>query len=59
MRCPACESGISWRWLEFEGVEPNTVFACPSCGESLRFSIDEGTYFGATHQTIEIVDDAE
>lgn len=57
MHCPSCEKHIGWDWLEVECIEPNEVFECPHCDESLRYEIDEGTYYGAQHKTIEVVDD--
>lgn len=57
MSCPTCEKQIGWDWLEDECIEPNEEFECPHCGETLRHEIDEGTYLGAQHITIEVVDD--
>lgn len=57
MRCPNCEKHLRRDWLEHECIEPNDTFDCPHCAEHLRYSVDEGTYFGAQHVTIEIVDD--
>ncbi len=57
MKCPACEEQIGWDWVEEEGIEPNETFECPECDESLMYKIDESTYYGAQHFTIEIVDD--
>jgi len=57
MQCPNCERGIRWDWLESECIEPNVAFSCPHCDEQLRYEVDEGTYFGAQHFSIEIVDD--
>lgn len=57
MKCPACEEQIGWDWVEEEGIEPNETFECPECDESLMYKIDESTYFGAQHFTVEIADD--
>ncbi|MED5513955.1 MAG: hypothetical protein VYB81_14550 [Pseudomonadota bacterium] len=57
MKCPTCEKYIGRDWLENECVEPNEAFACPHCDETLRYEVDESTYFGAQHVTIEVVDD--
>ncbi|MFC1234423.1 hypothetical protein [Vibrio sp. F74] len=57
MHCPTCEKHIGWEWLEEESIEPNEEFECPHCGEALRYENDEGTYYGAQHITIEVVDD--
>lgn len=57
MRCPTCEKQIGWDWLEDECIDPNEEFECPRCGETLRYEVDEGTYLGAQHITIEVVDD--
>ena len=45
--------------LEEQSVEPETVFKCPSCGESVRFDVDEGAYFSVSHLIIEIVHDED
>lgn len=57
MDCPTCDKHISWAWLEDECIDPNVVFHCPKCDEKLRYTTDEGTYYGAQHNTIEVVDD--
>ncbi|EOV0144160.1 hypothetical protein ACOIXN_001492 [Vibrio vulnificus] len=57
MRCPTCEKQIGWDRLEDECIDPNEEFECPHCGETLRHEVDEGTYLGAQHITIEVVDD--
>ena len=57
MECPSCEYHIRWDWLQEECIEHNDTFDCPRCGESLRYCVDEGTYYGAQHQTIELADD--
>ncbi|QFI36323.1 hypothetical protein FR932_00080 (plasmid) [Moritella marina ATCC 15381] len=57
MKCPTCEEHIGWDWVEDECIEPNLAFECPHCDEQLRYKIDEGTYYGAQHQTVEVVDD--
>ena len=57
MKCPTCEKYIGWDWLKDECIEPNETFDCPHCDETLRYEVDEGTYFGAQHVTIEVVDD--
>lgn len=57
MYCPTCDKHISWAWLEDECIDPNVVFHCPKCDEKLRYTTDEGTYYGAQHNTIEVVDD--
>ncbi|MCE7626418.1 hypothetical protein LZT04_01045 [Vibrio fluvialis] len=57
MQCPECENHFGWEWIEDEGIEPNEEFECPSCGVTLRYIIDEGTYYGAQHKTVEVVDE--
>jgi len=57
MKCPTCERLVRWDWIEDECIEPNVPFECPHCDEQLRYEIDEGTYYGAQHQTIKVVDD--
>ena len=57
MKCPTCEKTIEFYWLETECIEPNEKFNCPHCDEVLRYEIDEGTYLGAQHVTIEVVDE--
>lgn len=57
MECPTCEKNIGLDWIENECIEPNLDFDCPYCDETLRYEIDEGTYLGAQHVTIEVVDD--
>lgn len=57
MHCPSCEKHLGWDWIEDEYIEPNEEFECPHCGETLRYKIDEGTYLGAQHKTIEVMDD--
>ncbi|WP_010451456.1 hypothetical protein [Vibrio rotiferianus] len=57
MQCPECEEQSSWDWIEDECIEPNEEFDCPSCGVTLRYIIDEGTYYGAQHKTVEVVDE--
>ncbi|GAB2189447.1 hypothetical protein MAH1_10550 [Sessilibacter sp. MAH1] len=57
MRCPNCDSGISYYFLEEGGVEEGGEFECPSCQIQLRHIVDEGTYNGAQEKTLEIVDD--
>lgn len=57
MQCPECENHFGWDWIEDECIEPNEEFDCPNCGVTLRYTIDEGTYYGAQHMTVEVVDD--
>lgn len=57
MQCPECETIISWEWLEEEAIKANETFYCPHCDIPLRYMIDEGTYYGAQHITIEVVDE--
>ncbi|WP_318489145.1 hypothetical protein [Photobacterium leiognathi] len=57
MQCPECENHFGWDWIEDECIEPNEEFDCPSCSVTLRYIIDEGTYYGAQHKTIEVVDE--
>ncbi|MDN3696533.1 hypothetical protein QWY97_04105 [Vibrio cortegadensis] len=57
MQCPECENHFGWDWIEDECIEPNEEFDCPSCGVMLRYIIDEGTYYGAQHKTVEVVDE--
>lgn len=51
MKCPSCEHHLGAQ--DYENEDP---FDCRNCGELIRINIDEGTYFGATHQTVEIVE---
>ncbi|WP_175349853.1 hypothetical protein [Aliivibrio fischeri] len=44
-------------WVEGECIEPNEKFDCPSCGVTLRYAIDEGTYYGTQHMIVEVVDE--
>ena len=57
MHCTSCEKHLGWDWLEDECIDPNEEFEYTDCGENLRYEIDEGTYLGAQHVTIEVVDD--
>lgn len=57
MQCPECEEQSGWDWIEDECIEPNEEFNCLSCGVMLRYIIDEGTYYGAQHKTVEVVDE--
>ncbi|MEZ9763920.1 hypothetical protein [Vibrio lentus] len=57
MQCPECENHLGWDWIEDECIEPNKEFDCPNCGVALRYIIDEGTYYGAQHKTVEVVDE--
>ncbi|WP_198591716.1 hypothetical protein [Vibrio sp. 10N.286.49.B3] len=57
MQCPECEDHLGWDWIEDECIEPNEGVDCPSCGVALRYIIDEGTYYGAQHKTVEVVDE--
>ncbi|MDP5253443.1 MULTISPECIES: hypothetical protein [unclassified Vibrio] len=57
MHCPACEQTIDWAFLQDDDIEANQLFECPHCEEALRYQIDEGTYLGAQHITIEVVDE--
>ncbi len=57
MRCPNCDSGISYYTLEEECVEEGGEFKCPSCGIQLRHIVDESTYLGAQEKSFEIIDD--
>lgn len=57
MKCPSCESHFSWDWIEDECIEPNEEFECPHCSERLRYDVDEGSYLGAQHITVEVVND--
>ena len=57
MQCPEYEKHFSWDWVNNESIESNDEFNCPSCGVTLRYVIDERTYYSAQHKTIEIVDD--
>lgn len=56
MDCPSCEDTIGWEWVEEQAIEPNEEFECPECGECLMYTIDEGTYYGAQHKTVEVID---
>lgn len=55
MKCPQCDKYIANDWLDEEGIEANEVFECWNCEVELTYTIDEGTYLGATHTTVEIV----
>ncbi len=59
MRCPNCDSGISYYILEEESVEEGGEFKCSSCGIQLRHIhiVDESTYLGAQKKSFEIIDD--
>ncbi|HHY0444305.1 TPA: hypothetical protein ACVU4T_001203 [Vibrio parahaemolyticus] len=57
MQCPECEDSLDWDWIEDESIEPNERFDCPSCGVRLRYTIDEGTYYGAQYMTVEVIDE--
>ncbi|WP_198597061.1 hypothetical protein [Vibrio breoganii] len=57
MQCPECENHFGWEWIEDECIETNEEFDCPSYGVMLRYTINEGTYYGAQHKTAEVVDD--
>lgn len=57
MQCPKCENHFGWEWIEDEHIEPNEEFGCPNCGVTLCYTIDEGTYYGAQHMTVKVVDD--
>ena len=57
MQCPEYEKHFSWDWVNNESIESNDEFNCPSCGVTLRYVIDERTYYSAQHKTIEVVDD--
>ncbi|WP_305461967.1 hypothetical protein [Photobacterium leiognathi] len=57
MQCPECEDHLGWDWIEKECIEPNEEFVCPSCDVTLRYTIDEGTYYCAQHKTVEVVDE--
>jgi DNA-directed RNA polymerase subunit RPC12/RpoP len=56
MKCPSCEEHVGWDWIEDEAIEPNEEFECPECDVTLMYAIDEGTYYGAEHKTVEVVD---
>ncbi|WP_422438042.1 hypothetical protein [Vibrio harveyi] len=43
MQCPECEGNFGWDWIEDECIDPNEEF--------------EGTYYGAQHMTVEVVDE--
>lgn len=55
MQCPECENHFSRDLIEDECIEPNEKFDCPSCSVVLRYILDEGTYYGAQHKTVEVV----
>lgn len=57
MHCPDCEHELDWDWIDDEGIDANEVFSCPHCNQALRYVIDEGTYLGAIHKSLEAVDD--
>jgi hypothetical protein len=56
MQCPACEQYFRYEYLTENEIEPNDEFECPACSVNLIYEIDEGTYFGAQHTTVQIVD---
>jgi hypothetical protein len=51
------ESTIEYLCVEIEDIEPNEKFECPSCGVMLRYVINEGTYYGAQHMSVEVIDE--
>ncbi|ERM61437.1 hypothetical protein [Vibrio cyclitrophicus] len=55
MQCPECENHFFRDLIEDECIEPNEKFDCPSCSVVLRYILDEGTYYGAQHKTVEVV----
>lgn len=52
MLCPSCEEHIVLE--DYEDTEP---FECEHCNTLIALEIDEGTYFGAKHTQLIIVDD--
>ncbi len=52
MRCPNCDGTV-----EIEDPSEEQTFTASCCGARLRYRIDESTYHGATHQTLQILDD--
>ncbi|WP_318471906.1 hypothetical protein [Photobacterium leiognathi] len=57
MQCPECEDHFGWDRIKNECIDPNEEFGCPSCDVTLRYTIDEGTYYGVQHKTVEVVDE--
>ena len=54
MKCPACEEHF-----DIEDWQDDSPFECPNCETLLRLDIDEGTYLGATHSSLVIMEDEE
>jgi len=54
IRCPNCD-----RSLDADDYENEDPFDCRGCGELIRINVDEGTYFGAKHTTVEVVEREE
>lgn len=54
--CNALNVRTTWDWIEDECIELNEEFDSPSCCVTLRYTIDEGTYYSAQHKTVEVVD---
>lgn len=52
MICPSCEEHIV-----LEDYSDTTPFQCEHCDIWLELNIDEGTYYGAVHTNLRIVDD--
>ena len=54
MICPNCEDHIV-----LEDYEDTSPFQCEHCDTWLELEIDEGTYLGAKHTALRIVDDQD
>lgn len=52
MKCPNCDNHIG-----IEDYESQEQFNCEHCDALLEIEVDEGTYFGATHTTLKLVDE--
>lgn len=43
--------------LKTNALNQTKSLIATSCGVALRYTIDEGTYFGAQHKTVEVIDE--
>ncbi len=57
MDCPACEEHIGWEWVEEAAVGTQLKRLIAQVRRSTDVHYDEGTYYGAQHKTVEVVDD--
>lgn len=54
MRCLNCDHSVY-----IEDFEDSTPFLCEYCGVWLQVDQDEGTYLGAIHTTLRIIDEKD